>query len=583
MRFRNEGIRGLVAVGLPAVRRTLDFERIAALPRRELTLADDSAWAVALSDTCLLSGPGAFAFKPWQALVVGEVVANGGGLLGLPVGFGKTPLGVMIAVALDLWPCVLILPANGGAGLREKTISDFASYRGKLAMPDPPPMILTGSDLSTDANADLLERIAPAVIIIDEADDFQNADSAACRRIDRYVAAHPEVVVVAMSGTLMRKSIMGFWHLAGWALRERMPLPLKRSEAREWGLAVDDYGLRSGVRRPHPGPLGDDLESARAWLADRLWSTPGMVSIDEDSAGDMPLHLEARLAPECQALNGFYDRFLLEAETPDGHTVSDPLSRWRMDGDAGCGFYRRWRKPPPEPWRIAYRALNKFVRDAIEASTRTPRPIDTELQVMRRHHDHPVVQAWVEIRDTFDGETEPVWISASALEAACEWLGESDAPGIVWVSGPEFGRALAGLVGLQYFGAKGRDDLGNALHAVQATRSIVVSWQANKKGFDNLKFFRRALIVHPPQSAKWLEQLFGRHHRRDVPFSPVLTVLLTSGGTIDSWYSALSEADTGAEITRMTQKILRADVAELPRPRVTAANKHRWASRRKAA
>lgn len=553
----------------PEVRRTQEFERVSALPRRTLRQADADAWADVLTPELRCAGATA-ALRPWQAMSIAEAAENRGAWLALPVGLGKTLISFLLPRVLTSPRTIII----GPAGLREKTAADFASYTGVWRAPNPPPRYVSPTEL--EQNQRLLFEIRPTLIIIDEADELANRNSAACRQIDRYIVdAQDAVSVVCMTGTPSRNSIMGYWHLLCWCLRDRAPVPLNEGEALMWAGALDEK-VNWSTRRVHPGPLGNNITTARAWFSARLEQTPGVVLVDGDSC-EQPLTVRIRLAKEDAVLDAEYQRFLEKQENPDGIPVSDPLSRWRIDGLLGTGVFQYYDPPPPQGWRDCRRAVAAFVRDEIDASTHTARPLDTEGQVLRRYADHELVIAWREWCECFTPTTKARWLTTSAVESAVAWLRESAEPGVVWCGGVEFGEALAVAARLQYFGPKGKDVNGARLHSVRGDRSIVASWNANKKGY-NLQMFRRLLIVHPPQSAKWLEQIIGRHHRSLQTRPVVCDILATSGGTLDAFEAAFNEARFAKATVRLTQKILRARI-ERPRVRVTASNAFRWAQR----
>lgn len=553
---------------MPEVRRTVCYERVASLPRRDLDLETAAAYAAELSDL-LRVAPGA-ALRPWQGQALVEAFENRGAFLGLPVGLGKTLISFLLPVVLRSARPLLIVP---GAGLRDKTMHEFGTLRREWRSPVEPMRVYTWQELTTQGNAEFFERMQPDLIVIDEADEAANTSASWVRRIDRYILSRPETIVVLMTGTPGRKSVMNYWHLLCWALRERAPVPMNEGEAREWALALDEAKGRA-YTYTRPGPLGATTEAARAWYRARLVETPGVVIVDGDSC-EAPLTVRVRLAREDARLDEAFRHFLTTLETPEGMPVSDPLSRWRMDGQLGCGLYLRWRIPPPERWREARRTLARFVRDRIAASTHARRPLDTEAQVIRRFEDHPAVLEWLAVRDTFEPETEPVWISDSVVHSAIDWLRESDAPGIVWTGCVEYGVALSHAARLPYYGREGRDAMGRGLHVADPTRNMIASWHANKKGF-NLQPWTRQLIVMPPQSAKWFEQIFGRSHRAGQTEPVVVDVLATSGGTLDLFETAIGEADFARETIGMTQKLLRAELVRAT-PRVTQSNRFRWA------
>ena len=553
----------------PAVAHSREFERVRDLPRRALDLDTAREWAAFLTPRFALR-PDA-KLRPWQAQSIADAVQCGGAWLALPVGQGKTLITWLLPTAMQAERTLLIVPGS----LAAKTYADFASYVDTWRAPARPIRIETREKLATVGGAEMLDAYQPDLIIIDEADDLSNARSAAARRIDRYVRKH-DVRVVAMTGTPARKSIMGYWHIVAWCLGDGAPLPLVESEARMWALALDEHN----GRRPSLGPLGATVREARAWYRRRLTETAGVVVVDEDSC-TAPLTVRVRLAREDAVLNAAFARFLVELETPGGIPISDPLSRWLLDSQLGLGLYTRWNPAPPDRWRNARRNVARFVRDQIDASTRSDRPLDTEAQVLRRFKSHPIVQEWLTVKPTFDGATETVWISRSALDSCLDWLRELRAegmPGIVWCGSVDFGRALAREAGLQYYGQRGQSESGGALHTAPVGESLVASWGANKKGF-NLQAWPRQLITMPPQSAKWLEQIFGRSHRSGQDEHVIVDVLATSGGTLDAFEAAIAEALNVRATVSLTQKLLRADIVRA-RPRITAENEFRWATRK---
>jgi hypothetical protein len=565
----------------PEVVHTECFERIAALPRRHISADDADAWAQVL--TPMLRRPGSDAeLLRWQGFGLAEATENQGAWFGYAVGAGKTLLFELMPKMMKSTNAILVIPA----GLRDKTFHERGLYNKDWDI-GKPAAIVTLEKLAPEGGAYLLDQIQPDLILLDEFDELANRKSSAARRLDRYITSnrkkfppgHPRRVrVVAATGTPMRKTIMGWWHIIQWThgyFDGGAPLPHKESEVLTWAAAVDETGPRGG-RRPRPGPLGADLMAARAWLNGRLKETPGVVIVDEDSC-DAPLTVRVRLAKEDPIIDEHFDRFLVEQENPAGIPVSDPLSRWRLDGQLGCGLYLEWDPPPPEYWRTARRSVAYFVRKTIDESTRTSAPLDTEAQVLRRHEGYPLVQEWQAVRHDFVPNTKAVWLSDSVIETAREWLAESDEPGIVWCGSVDFAERLAEVTGLPYYSRKGKDQNGRGLHAADPTRSMVASWHANKKGH-NLQAWCRQLLVMPPQSAKWIEQIFGRSHRAGQDGHVFVDILATSGGTLDGFDAALREAGTSKSIVSLTQKVLRATIKR-EKPTITDSNQFRWARR----
>jgi hypothetical protein len=571
----------------PSVRHTVDFDRVAGLPRRVLGADTADAWAAVYTDT--LRAPGSRAeLRRWQGMCFAEAAEVLGGFYVLPVGFGKTILSRYLGTSLGRKRTLLIVPAN----LRAKTYADFQSYIGIWASSPPWPRVVSREELALEKNAKLLDEYQPDCIVIDEGDELANYESAAARRLDKYIMARtPEqCAVFVMSGTPTRNSIMGYWHLLRWTHRDRAPVPKLRSEARLWAAALDQQKCASdGTRRVDPGPLGETRKEALEWYRRRLQETHGVIIIDGDSAvkadgSPIPLRIVTRLAAECpridQAFHDFSGADGLGQRMPDGRVVAAPLERWRAEGFLGCGGYPRYVNPgPPQEWREERakrsKAFAELCRQTIRNSRTWRNPADTEAQVRKVHRGNPIITAWDEYADDPYAK-EFVWISDATIQTAIDFLAESPEPAIIWCGGVEFGKALAKRLGLSYFGREGKDQHKNGLHAVKPGRSFVCSWNANKKGF-NLQAWLRHGVFNPPTSAKWLEQMFGRSHRSGVDERGVTFYMFaTSGGTLDAIDAAVAEAGFAKQSVGPTQKILRATFTRA-RPKRTDRNSFRWA------
>lgn len=573
------------------IRNTPDLQRIRSLPRRTLSKSKAAKRAAAWTEAVALTAGAEL--RPWQGQLIDDAYRCGGAWASLPVGQGKTvPAEVIPAVLeekaqaardklgrtekrkLGATRAVLVIPAS----LRSKTYADRRSFDGVWEMCSPPPRIVTREELAREENAYLLEKIDPEVLIIDESDELSNWDAAAVRRIDRFVKAKrargkaaalpwPHALwVVAMTGTPTRKSVLGYWHIILWCLGpERAPVPADRKEAETWALAIDEGSPRTGFR-PKPGALGDTLDAARAWYLARLRETPGVLIVDEDSAADVPLTIRVALAPECPKLSEAFDRLRLYWESPSGEPVSDPLSLHRIESDLGCGLYRYWKPPPPPEWLEARREFAAFVRKRISDTSRAAKPLDTDAQVMRAHAGHPIVTEWLRVRKDFDPlkSSRTKWLSTATVDHAAAWLEAQDAPSVVWCGGVEFAMRLSAAAGVSYYGRQGKCvRTGRELHAADVRKSMVCSWHANKRGF-NLQSWRTHAIYQPPQSAKYLEQVFGRPHRAGQTEPVTFTIVATSGGTLDAFEAAIREARFAKSTAGSTQKILRARIKQHP-------------------
>lgn len=559
------------------VKHTSEFERIRALPRRVLTPESAEAWATVL--TPLLRAPGSTArLRRWQAQTLAECLECRGVVGWLPVGQGKTLIIEAMAVLLESRRALLVVPA----GLRSKTYSDRAELRRDWKLSRNPVRVISFHEITN--NPRLLAEYAPDLLMVDEADDASNLNAACTAILFEYVMgrSRDDMVYANVTATPSRHSPLGYWHHVVMALREDAPLPRERSEMSIWAALLEN-STRANLRRPLPGPLGTSVAGARAWYRRRLAETPGMIIVDEDSAADIPLTVRTRLAREDPLIDEAFRKFGLDNENPAGIPVDDQLSRWRVGGQMELGFHDYWDPQPSDEWRDANRAKSAFVRDVIEWSKGSPRrdTLYTEGQVLRAFRDDPVVRKWQAVRKTFDPikASKTAWYSDSGILSALDWLRETDV-GIVWCGSVSFAERLAVASRLEYYGRQGVcRATGRELHAAPKGRSLIASWHANKKGF-NLQAWPRQLIAIPPQSAKWLEQTFGRSHRAGQRNPVVIDILCGGGGTFDMLDAAIGEAKSIRDREGLTQKILRATI-EHAEPVITQSNRFRWARKEK--
>ncbi len=563
--------------------RSEDLRRIAALPRREYSDHEAAERARILTRELKVPGaPASAALKPQQGYALWEAIECRGLFAGMPVGAGKTLITWLLPIVLGAKRSVLCLPA----GLREKTYLDFESYRGIWHSPSPPPQLVSYESLTQTGSVDLLARIDPDLLMGDECDLLSNiADGSAALRIARHM--HDDLMVAMLTGTIGRNSIDNYGHMLCWTLKDGAPVPLATGERSLWAALLDNKTFRGG-KRPAAGAFSDlgpahDLEAARATYRERLLQTPGVVIIDGDSC-DQPLTVRHLLAPEDILIDAAYEVLRTEWMTPDGWPLStisgeqDPLSMARHAGMMGTGLYLKWDPRPPMWWLQPRSAYAKWVNYEAERSRWTKYPLDTEKAVRLAFPDNLLLEEWLAVKDQFEPNSVPVWLSGSVVQMAREWLlDDAEGPGLVWCGNPSFGRALSAATGVPYYGAKGLTDDGDMIDKQDGTESAILSLNANMRG-RNLQRFNRNLVINPPSSAKYLEQFFGRTHRFGQARPVAVDYLISSGDILDSFWAAWHEAQFGEATYGLRQKILRAEIIEA-RPEITESNKYRWATR----
>lgn len=499
--------------------------------------------------------------RPVQSAALHEIAQHGGLLGAIGVGEGKTLITLLAPRALGAKRPLLLLPA----GLIEKTKREAAEYAKHWVFELP--AIISYETLSRVGAAKYLDELEPDCIIADEAHKLKNPKAAATRRVFRYVRARNKMGVrvpcVFLAGTLTRKSLLDYWHLANLALRQ-MPLPRSWSECVEWADCIDENV--EPWARPDPGPLlewgppdePDPVRRARLGYQRRLRETPGVVCTNEQAVG-ASLQIGFHIVDMPDAVADAMAQTDATWTRPDGYEFCDALSRDTIMRQLALGFYYRWREQPPLEWRRARAAWCAFVRDTCHRS----RKYDTEMQVAlackRGELDPTARRAWVQVRDTFKPVTECVWLSNFALEACDLWrLSDPHEPALLWTHDVAFGKALAEHAGLPYFGEQGMTADGSVIE--QHTGSAVLSMQANREG-RNLQRWARNLVTSPPSAADHWEQLAGRTHRPGQTADTVfIDVLVTHALHVDLFARARAGALYLQDTLGQRQKLRYADI-----------------------
>jgi len=550
---------------------TEEFCRLMALPRRKLT--SDAAEQLARIYTKLLRRKGGTrTLQKEQGASLHEIELNAklgrGAVLMLPVGKGKTDIGFLAPVLLKSERTALI----SEHALEGQTHDDWSNLYRHWKSPRNPIKFISWESITSRHRPNLLGDYNPKVLIIDESDGAAAWAKSRAARIDRFRLEHPKAIIICMTATPSRMSLLGYGHHLVWSLKDGAPVPRDRHEL-EMLAALLDEKVRDPLSRPLPGPWGSDREAALKRFARRLRETQGVVIFDEDSC-KQSLTIEFLQASPCKEIDHAFEQLLLRGRNLAGVPVTDALSRYRCESQMGCGLISEYDDPkPPEAWIHARRALARFVRRKIARSRYTGHPLDTTAQVLSAYKHHEVIKAWEAVRE-YKPKMKVIWFSDQVVKDAKAWLKQQKTPSIIWCGSKPLGKKIAAELRIPYFGAGGRGSTGLLLHEfAKLGGHMVCSWQANKKGF-NLQAWHNQIIIIPPQSAKWLEQWLGRTHRAKQNKPVKATILVTSGVIVDAFHSALREARHCKKTVSLTQKILRAKI-KLP---TLKGSSYRWST-----
>lgn len=526
--------------------------------------------------------------------------AGAGGLLApIGVGHGKTGLDVMVATVIpNCKLAALLVPP----GLVEQFVAEYLAWSEHFAVPS---LVVSGTNGVADRGwihagrpvlhlisyarfsraeaTDLLDRLAPDLVIADEAHALRHRSAARTARVLRYFASRPETRLCAWSGTVTSRSIRDFAHLAAFALGEGSPLPLDPDEVDRWAAAVDpsEWPAPPGALRRLTAPG----EGAREALRRRQVETAAFVSTTSSVAGASIVLRERRAPPVPTDVRKKIADLRASWTRPDGEEFVEALAVARCARELACGFFYRWRfpgKPDPrdvEAWFAARKAWHRELREVLrDARPHMDSPLLCAKAAIRAYADPEYSgdlptwraaswPAWRDLRDTVAHETEAVWVDRWLARDAAEWA--AGTRGIVWYEHDAFGRAVAeegearGVDLPVHGGGEGAEE---AIRAVDGTRSIVASIRSHGVGRDGLQLlFAEQLVANPPASGDAWEQLLGRLHRQgqaaDEVVAHVYRHTVEMAEAIDR---AVETAKYIEGITGNRQKLLAADVEWAP-------------------
>lgn len=529
-----------------------------------------------------------FVLKTQQAQAILDYERFGGVFAKIGVGKGKTFITLMVAQAAfergEAQRILLLVPSHVFAQLTQKDIPQArrlirltlpihrlgdmdASRRRMIAKSSKRGLyILPYSMLSAPKyGSEILSDIGAQLIIADECQQIAARRSARGGRFLKYCREKQPRLCV-LSGTITRKSVKDYHHLATLALRDNSFLPYSPQITAEWAAVIDSAGstdsrTSTGPLRPlidwavqcfPDDPLPLDLGGFRKAFRLRMDHTPGVISSgDEDVSSSLvirnlpvPDHKEHPDWPELQV---FWDQVLDAWLTPSGDEIEHAIHMYKWLWELSAGFYNNlvW----PEASDLAARRgisedeaeglldRAKTCHDAHQDYARALRTwlgahslpgLDTPFLVGSEmsHHGavsvgHDLYAWWMRAKDLEDPElperdSYPVRVCGYKIEHAVKWAmdGKRKCGGIVWYHHQEIGRWL-----VEMMRGAGLDPLHcpagrrhNETILDSDGRIVVASIRAHSTG-KNLQMHGEQLIVQWPRGADVAEQMIGRTHR----------------------------------------------------------------------
>lgn len=585
--------------GKPPVQWSQDFGRIMSLPRRTIAASYSRADFDALE--AQLRAPAApckcaprscpTRLLDIQAKALLDAARAGGLLAPIGVGHGKTLVDLLLPFVMGSKRTVLLIPSSLKGQLLNR---DWAYYGAHWTLPNlaggkwfrsglPALHVLSYNELSSQKSTDVLPQIKPDLIICDEAHNLKDRKSARTMRFLRYMHAHPETRLCALSGTLASRSIKDYAHLSELALKDGSPLPLHVPTIEEWACALDpgEVVAPPGVLQQLCSPG----EGARDGFRRRRNDTLGVVSTDESALGTSLLIRKRKLGAVPREITN-YISLAHAGERPDGEQFVEQLQIITCTRQLASGFYHRWKFPKVfgeggrviedeaarrkaiDLWFMRRQAWNRELREKLK---RPREHLDSPglltKAAVRYYQDPPydgdkptwdaeAFPDWHAVHRTVEHVTDTVWLSDFVAVDAAKWAREK--VGIVWVEFPELGEKIAKLAGIPFYG--GGKESSALIAAETGSRSVVASIKAHGTGKNLQHAFARNLVVNPPADGGTWEQLIGRTHRQGQPADLVeVDIYQHTGDLEDAFTKARDYARFIQETDGQPQKLLFAD------------------------
>lgn len=543
---------------------TPELHRVLDLPRRIWEEREDlDEFAAAL--TLYLKKPrGTQTLRPLQAVALQEL-HDFSGLLGpIEVGEGKTLITFLAPVVMEAKRPVLVVPAK----LRDhKTIGEFAvlaeHWKGHPRLE-----VVSYEKLSREGGTKYLQQLQPDLLIFDEVHRLKNSGAAVTRKVKHWMQAFPDTRIVAMSGTITKRSLLDFAHIVRWALPLGCPLPQSEKELEAWAAAVDVIKQYEQRVQTAPGALiafcnamekQQGLAGIRSAIRRRIQETPGVVASRGRSVAaslNISLHLVDEYNDRIKKLSAkLYDGILPNGDVyiVEGKENSPTAlqARWRIMRTLTSGFWYQWDPQPPKDWLELRSAWKKTVRRILEEHIPG---LESEALVAKAaiHNKlglaaHEQYVEWNKVKDLHKWVVKPIWEDDCIIRRVEKWSKKNT--GLIWVSEVALGERLEKDLGLPYFHEMGLDRIGRPVEKTRPDDGcIVVSVSSNSDG-RNLQHWSKNLVISPPPTGTTWEQLLGRTHRQGQEEDEVeVDVLIGCAVEYQCWRQATEDAYYGSSM-----------------------------------
>lgn len=505
---------------------------------------------------------GQWRLHPHQALALEYVSRGLGGLLPLTVGAGKTLLGALLpeAAGIPAKDVVLLCPP----GLVAEAEHEMEEYAKHFRVD--PPVYLAYSTLSQTDSGDMLDDLAPRMVIADEAHNLKNAKSSRGRRFLRYMVGRRRVDdpvrFVAMSATFSANAIQEFAHLSALALGDGSPVPMHHMPLSLWGRVLDAYNPTPPseqdyvVMAPLVEAFASDLDEEQSFksrcqtaFGRRLKATAGVVITDKDSSVSEIVVREWSAALPA-SIYAAMEELAESATLPNGSIALD-LNAKMTQLAHGFYYYDDWAAigldGPDLDWLYAKRAYDQAIEDlrkrgakGYESRALIERAIAAgDPKIPRWLYD--VAEEWAHQKHKPEPPRAVEWVSDEPLQQAIEFARRL--PNCLVWSGFDAVHDRLEALGLPV--ARPGERPHQTPHLGVATWSHATGYNLQYNWCNNL-------VLDPPASAGLWQQLLGRTDRYGQQ-SDVVQVWV--GHTIKEQSKRFKGARKRAEYLERTQQL----------------------------
>ncbi len=592
-----------------------------------------------------------FRLFPPQADAVSQFIIYRGGFFPIPVGWGKTLITLAVAqyafATMGIPKILLVVPASiypqlvtvdirwarrhvefsvpviplGGRSMAARRSLTRSGRHGLYVMPSS--YFSTRDTMSVESEAGLevglLDAIGAGLLILDEAHQFKNKNTARGRRLASYIEAH-KPMGVCLSGTITQKAIADYHHLITWCLRDNSPLPHSSFAAMQWGSVIDANARPTDSMTRPMRPLidwGRDFFSSenfplsrdgfRKAYRYRLVTAPGVAAMGEGEIGtSLILRNEPAQTGEegWSRLTKLIDQVVEDWTTPSGDPIDHAIHMHKWMRELSAGFYNELYWPSvseladrrdleeSEAEQVLaaakkfHEAQNKYSKglrewigkhskDGLDAPMLIgnnmyhygDRDVGPELFHLWKSKEEAKRQAippWE--MERLENRRRPLsrWkrevrVCPYKINAAVKWA--LDNPGaLIWYYHIEVGKWL--FEEMKKAGIDARHCPDGVKHdkwiidPLNAGHTVIVSIPSHCEG-KNLQHFQKNYVVEWPRSAKESEQMLGRTHRNgQLADELIVTTCKTLPWDHESFGATLNDALYAHQTTANRQKLI---------------------------